>query len=370
MRALAFADVDALAERFERLNSYDRHVVPGSILKQEHVQYDVDGARATVEAFAISAKRYVLFQQEPNGSMTLLKVSEHGLGHLLDPVPGPRVRVGEDEVPAWIVELWRWLIARELGDPVPDPAWFARPALARVTLSTVRVAIAFERLNANKAYTDRIKLMNFVLSAQVAPFGHPEGADPTKFHLLAPYERDADRWATLLWINKYTGDPVEVTTAREAPPHVARIQTMGDVACEYAVHPEPKAADAVGLSCGLVTRGLLQRRHRCPGIISHIGKEANCMEEVEAGMVHHVDEVRTTYGVRDTWDRDIVPSLNRLPAARLAKWGRCSVRTIKNLRNGHTRPSPGIRRRLERAMARWRDGVAKPRSKGRRRRIS
>jgi hypothetical protein len=104
------------------------------------------------------------------------------------------------------------------------------------------------------------------------------------------------------------------------------------------------------------------------GSISLIGKEANRIEEVAAGLVHDVKEIRTTYGVVDTWDRDIVPALQRLPAARLATWGRCSVRTIKNLRNGHTQPSPGIPRRLEQAMAEWKEVTPKPRSKNRRRR--
>jgi hypothetical protein len=92
--------------------------------------------------------------------------------------------------------------------------------------------------------------------------------DPTELQLLAPYERDAECWAALPWFNKYTGDPVQVTTDAAAPPHVARLKTMGDVAREYVVHPEPKAPDAVGLPCGLATRGLMQRWHVCPGVIA------------------------------------------------------------------------------------------------------
>jgi hypothetical protein len=193
--------------------------------------------------------------------------------------------------------------------------------------------------------------MNFVLSAQVARFGHPEGADPTAFQLLAPYERDADRWETLPWINKYTGEPVDVSTDPNAPPHVARIKTIGEVAHEYLEHAESKSADGGDVPCGPATRGLLQRRHVRPGIITYIGKEANRIEEVEAGLVHDIEEVRTTYGVRDTWARDVVPALKAVTAERLAKAARCSVRTVKNWRNGHTEPSPKDRRRLERALA-------------------
>jgi hypothetical protein len=352
IHALPFPDVDAIVDRFASLNPYNRDVAPGSILKQEHVHLGADGSRGVVQALAISAKRYALFHREEDGAITLLKVSEHGLGHLRDPRDREDQDLrGPDHVPGWIADLWHWLICRELGVPTAEPAWFRRPALGRVTISTPRVREAFARLNANRTYTDAIKPMNFVLSAQVARFGHPEGADPAAFQLLAPYERDADRWETLSWINKYTGEPVEVSADRNAPPHVARIKTIGEVAHEYLEHAESKSADGGDVPCGPTTRGLLQRRHVRPGVITYIGKEANRIEEVEAGLVHHIDEVRTTYGVRDTWSRDVVPALKTVTAERLAKAARCSVRTVKNWRNGHTEPSPKVRRRLERALA-------------------
>jgi ribosome-binding protein aMBF1 (putative translation factor) len=46
------------------------------------------------------------------------------------------------------------------------------------------------------------------------------------------------------------------------------------------------------------------------------------------------------------------PALKAETAERLAKAARCSVRTVKNWRNGHTEPSPKVRRRLERTLAR------------------
>jgi hypothetical protein len=90
---------------------------------------------------------------------------------------------------------------------------------------------------------------------------------------------------------------------------------------------------------------------------------------VQAGLIPDPDEVRTIYGVRDTWTRDVVPMLKTLSAERWAKLGGCSVRTIKNLRNSHTQPSPGIRRRLERALAQLKaEAVSGPTSRRQRRR--
>jgi hypothetical protein len=38
------------------------------------------------------------------------------------------------------------------------------------------------------------KPFNFLLSAHVAPFGHPAGYTPERFHLIAPFEPDPRRW--------------------------------------------------------------------------------------------------------------------------------------------------------------------------------
>lgn len=57
--------------------------------------------------------------------------------------------------------------------------------------------------------------------------------------------------------------------------------------------------------------------------VSHIGKEANKLEEVHAGFVHNAEEVYINYGVRlhDHWEAVIVPILKKMPArASLPLW--------------------------------------------------
>jgi len=54
----------------------------------------------------------------------------------------------------------------------------------------------------------RIKPFSFLLSVQVAPFGHPEGVDPTRFHLMAPYESDPSAWKVLEWTDIYSGERI------------------------------------------------------------------------------------------------------------------------------------------------------------------
>ena len=47
-------------------------------------------------------------------------------------------------------------------------------------------------------YARRIKPFNFLLAAHIAPFGHPRGADPARFQLIAPFTTDASRWTKMI----------------------------------------------------------------------------------------------------------------------------------------------------------------------------
>ena len=74
------------------------------------------------------------------------------------------------------------------------------------------------------------------------------------------------------------------------------MKSYRDVVAEYEVHPEPKSAALDGSRCGPGTRGLLRRRLVRAGQIEHIGKEANRLDDVEAGWIHDVDEVVEVFG--------------------------------------------------------------------------
>jgi len=63
----------------------------------------------------------------------------------------------------------------------------------------------FATLNNGKSYGQQIKPFNFGLTCFVRAFGHPPGADPTRFHLYAPYETDPRRWTKMDWIEQYSG---------------------------------------------------------------------------------------------------------------------------------------------------------------------
>ena len=169
VQALSWSEVEEVRQRFATLNPYDPEAVPGSVLKAEDENFDEDsGEQRELFCYAISAKRYVLYHLDDDSRPVIRKYSRHGLGHLLNPTD-PDSREHD-----WIEEIWRYIIAADvLGERPVEPAWFSRPALGRVGINDPRTLALFKTLNKGKPYAAQVKPQNFLLSAQVAPLGHP-----------------------------------------------------------------------------------------------------------------------------------------------------------------------------------------------------
>lgn len=336
VKALSWEQVRNISKRSATLNPYDRDAIPGSILKIEDDNFDpVTEKQRQLWCVAISAKRYALstLDNEP----VLVKYSEHGLGHLLNPSDP------ESEDRDWIAHAWLNIIRRTLGLPTQNLGFDDLPAIGRVTISSPAVLRPLERLNEGSEYGDQLKPFNFLLSCHVKQLGHPIGADPERFHLIAPYESDPRRWLKLDWIDQYTGKSYRITTAgyygtRQA----ARVKTYGEILREYEFHPESKCADMTGKPCGKQTIGLLQRRHIRIDQIKPIGKESNSLEDVESGLIHSAQNVYTEYpdARRDEWETKIRPALKKVALSRLMKMSHLSRRMLVDARTGRRRPYP------------------------------
>jgi hypothetical protein len=197
------------------------------------------------------------------------------------------------------------------------------------------------KLNEGKPYNNQIKPFNFLLACHVKPFGHPIGADPDCFHLIAPYESDSRKWLKLNWIDQYSGKHYRITTAGHCGSRqTARVKTYGEILQEYEFHPESKCADENGKPCGKQTVGLLQRRHILIDQINCIGKESNNLENVESGLIHSAQNVYTEYPDprRDAWETRIRPALQKIPISQIIKMSGLSRRMIINARTGCRRP--------------------------------
>ena len=128
---------------FEALNPYD---FGGSILKIEPENFSLEtGDLEPLYCWAVSAKRYALFNLDKNNAPIMRKVSAHGLGQLRPPfneanaptdMPKPHHSVLGKGIAYWHVDLW-WRIVRAAiaGTPNQVPldyhAAMLHPAICR-----------------------------------------------------------------------------------------------------------------------------------------------------------------------------------------------------------------------------------------------
>ncbi len=341
IRALSWADVDAISVQFRALSPYNPDVIRGSILKIEDENFRAKRQRQ-LYAYAISAKRYALFARSKAGRLTIVKKSEHGLGHLLNPSNPDSGRTD------WIADSWKFIIANAIGIPAHEPAWLDRPAMSRVTLSSPHLYRPFA--DDSRPYRARVKPFNFALSAQVAPFGHLAGVDPKRFHLVAPYERDARTWLRLTWMDVHTGAAYAIATGPGVSTRTVRVKSYRDVLAEHCGHPEAKGAAPDGGPCARDTDGLLGRRAvECTSIV-YVGKESNRVEEVEHGLVHDWDDVQHVYFVSRAPVHEMRARMKRVPVRALATRARLSARQVLRIRAGRSNPTLETTVRLERAL--------------------
>jgi hypothetical protein len=342
VRALSWAQVREIVALFAKLNPYDRNAVPDSILKIEDDNFDpVTGKQRQLWCYAISAKRYALFLRDRDGQPILLRKdvnngedrwSEHGLGHLLNPTdPNSDDR-------DWIAQVWLRIIRKTLGRRSAAPAFESLPAIGRTSVSSPWVMRSLATLNRGKPYAKQIKPFNFLLTAHIRPFGHPIGIDPERFHLIAPFESNPNKWLMQRWIDVYSTKRYRVTTSQARGPKIAGLLTYGDVLREYEYHEELKCAGPDGKPCARQTTGLLGRRHVRIAALHFIGKESNLLEEVEEGTVHDLQTVYTEYPDprrdRKAWLRDVVPKLKAMPLSELQERTGLSRATLQAVRRG------------------------------------
>jgi hypothetical protein len=356
IKALSHRQISEIRARFNTLNPYNRAAVP-DLLKLEH----------TSMCHAISAKRYVVYNQDEAGNIEILKRSEHGLGAYFDPLTPKDERRDAKGNRLWIDDAWRWILAAHNNPEAPRPTWADRPSISRITVSSAPLWRPFRLRNRGRSWPERIKPFNFLMVATIDPFGYPPGVDPTKFRLVAPYNDNPDTWETLEWRNIYDpdGPSYRITTDKTAPPEpdLAIVKSYADVLREYQTHPEHKFNGPDRQPCRRSTRGLLQRRPvHLEGHPRLTGKEANNIDETQAGCYAQQDEIITEYHnpTDDHFHREVMPLLDHLSGRELARLIGADRRTIDRIRAGQMPRGP-LRKALERLASRglssspWRD---------------
>ena len=283
-------------EWFTPLNPYAEK---GPLLRVESDNYALKDGKPTktiapLYGYAISAKRYALFNLDAAGRPVIRKALAHGLGHLLRPIEKPKPVPGIPEpvlslskigVNRWQYDFWyRILEAALFGDPnqvnCSDLPGFKRPAASRYGATTPGMLTQwFKRHNSGLPYARQVRPFNFLLAFQprrsnpiIAQDEHnPASKRAIKRRLqelprpIAPFDKDPLKAA------RQSFDRV---TAR--PMSIRELKTYAEVLADYHIHPEAKFANG-----DFFDRGPTLRRHILivGEQVQHIGKELDRLEE-------------------------------------------------------------------------------------------
>ena len=167
------AKVEAVRSWFDALNPY---IAKNPILKLEDANFGITDEKRTAAieplyCWAISAKRYALFNIAADGGILIRKASAHGLGHLMAPysesetsssIPAPAVGLDEIGVERWQYDYWHQIIRAAL-DGHPDQVdldyhpKLDLPAASRYGASTPNLLDWFKKHNIDRSYDDQVK---------------------------------------------------------------------------------------------------------------------------------------------------------------------------------------------------------------------
>lgn len=278
----------SVVDWFAPLNPYRK---AGSILKVEDLNRGIGSRRRqSLYCYAISSKRYALFNLTEDNRPVLRKASAHGLGHLIDPysdaeappeIPVPRVPLTKIGVHRWQYDFWYKIIEAALCDR-PDtmllnwhPALRA-PAAMRYTASSPQLLSWLKFWNTGKPYEEQIRPFGFLLAftprtgvfaplvdtpVEQATRGRPPRTDTLT--PIAPYETNP-KLALSKVFDRITGKPI----------HPDQLKTYAEMLAQYHLSSELKFDNGE-----FPNRGRTERRHVIATGFVLIGKEANRIGE-------------------------------------------------------------------------------------------
>jgi hypothetical protein len=263
--------VARISERFTALNPYS---FGGTILKIEDVNYlDGDPRKPfrDLYGYAISAKRYCLF--EGKNVRKIVDSKAHGIGYLMNPIQRKADR-DEDQFAA---AFWQCVLQNEgISFKREEPEWLDLPAMMRIPVSSPAV---LGRLK------DFCKPYDFVLAPVVRDGDFNLDEEAKKPILVTRFEKDGEEWVTATYFNVRTGKPCRITTGEPTSKRIIPVRSYRSVLNAYVNNAESKFNGPDGKQCCSWTRGLLQRTHIVAGQHLYCGKEFK--RKLEEGPVDH-----------------------------------------------------------------------------------
>ena len=329
----------SVCDWFTPLNPYKQK---GPLFKIEDINYGIDGEKLTSEltplfCFAVSAKRYALFNIDADGRPVIRKASAHGLGHLRAPypesnppksIPAPCMPLERIGVERWQCDLWYQIIVAAL-DGHPDQVdldyhtSLNQPAASRYGATTPKLLRWFKTYNLNRSYRDQVKPFNFMLAFQASP----SLLDDDKGKPIAPYNSEVIQAARNCF-DRETGKPISPE----------RLKTYCEALAQYHISPESKF-----LNGDYLDRGPTIRRHVEATAVHHIGKEANRWEE--QFYLGFDEEEQIEYGAAPEESKTVIEALRReikkAGQREIARESGITRRTLSRLMQGK-----GVRKKI------------------------
>ena len=275
----------SVVEWFRPLNPYG---FDEPILKIEKVNFSVNDKTQIAPLFcwAISSKRYALFNIDGSGRPVIRKASAHGLGHLISPYgveeaptcfpdPLPAVLSGKEKLQRWHYDVWCAILEAVLRGSPDEVTFDYNPALmgptvSRYTATSPELLKWFDAWNEGRDYADQIKPHNFLYTLHRRRFAKAEIPDPIEgsaegsdIRPVAPFERDLKKSIAQAF-DRETGRAV---SASDLEPYTEAL-------CDYPFRSEAKFLNGDTFDAGPTEHLYVHATE-----VRYIGKEADRWEE-------------------------------------------------------------------------------------------
>lgn len=339
-------EFEALVKRivgwFAALNPY---AFGGSILKIEDENFGLRSRKPTpLYCFAVSAKRYALFNLTPDRKPIMRKVSAHGLGQYMPPygqgdapviIPAPDASVLKQGIHRWHSDLWHMIVSAALSGN-PDrlaldyhPA-LKSPAVCRYGATSPDLLRWFKSYNEGRSYRDQVKPFGFLLTMTSKPVAAADelklANEKTRLRKsialkpIAPFDRNNAK-AIKRAFDRDSGNAVPASA----------LKSYAEALRHYHLRHEAKFRNG-----DFFDRGTTQRRHIHVTGIRHIGKESNDWER--QAILGYDPYAAPDYGQNACNRDEIVASLSELiEMASMTKVARAlniNAAQLKRLLNG------------------------------------
>jgi len=352
---------------FTPLNPYTEK---GPVFKIEDDNFRLAQSKVTGEieplyCYAISPKRYALFNRDSRGTPIIRKALAHGLGHLYAPlesdpihknIPKPPISLDDMEIKGWQYSFWYRILQAALagGDVKPkidDLPGFKRPATTRYGASTPSILAWCKGFNRGLDYRNQIKPFNFMLRFYaglilpprlVGEDETPRRSRPLQLRPIAQFDTDVLR-AARSCRDRNTGEHIDS----------GYLSTYAEELAPYHIHPDSKF-----LNGQYDDTGFTQRRHVIAGHIHNIGKEADSLQEQ---LEHGSDpDAIIEYGIGPGGERitrdQIREMLHHTNLSRLQIASGVSRRRLMDVRDGNVVPKPNTLKKIALGLQRMATG--------------